>query len=309
MWHLPKPSDDTLNWYKERFLEPIADAIRGPEVDDVYRCVLLQDDSPDTIEKLLVSPPEQLYPFCQELEDRIDEQGGAHDSECLLKAFGYDRRISQNKSNSYKLAEKIGTRTCVYCNSVYTFTIVDVDGKSISRPDFDHWLPKEKHPLLSMSFYNLMPSCPYCNRGIKLRNEFQYGIHVHPYDSPEEMEARFQYKPLPGGRWSLILTNASSMEQATASILKTEDVYKPYANCEVKDILDFAYDNPPEYLMEIKERIMKAFGGTISKEKAYRIAFGTSLEASLFLDRPLSKMKRDVLLQLQKALGITIIDV
>lgn len=308
MWHLPKPSWDTLIWFKKQFLGPIAESIRASEMEDVYRRVLLPDDSTDRIEKLLVSPPEQLYPFCKDLEDEIDIHGGEHDSKSLLHAFGYNRRISGSKFNSYKLAEMIGTRTCAYCNRIYSFTIEDDGGKAISRPDFDHWLPKEKHPLLSMSFYNLIPSCPYCNRGIKLRSEFEYGKHVHPYCSAEDMEARFQYRPLPEGRWSLILAGASDLERATADILRIEEVYKPYANSEVKDILDFAYKNPPEYLMDLKDKIMKAFGGTISKEKAYRIAFGTSYEASQFLDRPLSKMKRDVLLQLQEALGITIID-
>ena len=52
---------------------------------------------------------------------------------------------------------------------------------------------------------------------------------------------------------------------------------------------------------------MKAYGGTISKEQAYRIVFGTELDPSLYADRPLSKLKRDVLMQLQEALKINIV--
>lgn len=52
---------------------------------------------------------------------------------------------------------------------------------------------------------------------------------------------------------------------------------------------------------------MKAYGGTISKEHAYRLVLGTEMKASVFGDRPLSKMKRDVLKQLQEALGIDLI--
>ena len=97
-------------------------------------------------------------------------------------------------------------------------------------------------------------------------------------------------------------------EMNTAKILKIEDVYRPFEDNEVKDILDFAYANPPEYLMDLREKVMKAYGGSISKEHAYRLIFGTEMKASLFSDRPLSKMKRDVLKQLQEALKIDLIN-
>jgi len=122
------------------------------------------------------------------------------------------------------------------------------------------------------------------------------------------MKAKFQYAPITGGKWKLTLSEGTKEEMATASILKTEEVYKPYANGEVKDILEFAYKNTPEYLSDLRDKVMKAYGGNISKEHAYRLVFGTEMDASLFLDRPLSKMKKDVLDQLQEALGIELID-
>ena len=104
------------------------------------------------------------------------------------------------------------------------------------------------------------------------------------------------------------MANCTPEESETAKMLNTEDVYKPYANYEVKDILDFAYKNTPEYLIDLRDKVMKAYGGSISKEHAYRMVFGTEMSASVYNDRPLSKMKKDVLMQLQEALGINLID-
>ncbi len=308
MWYLKKLPDETLKWYKDTFLDSIFQSVQNSSIKKSVKEILLPNESSDVIEQLLLWPPERLYSLNADLEKNIRSKGGeAISKRKIFKAFNYDGRISRNKAVSYDLAGRIGTRTCVYCNRIYAFTVEDKNGTAISRPDFDHWLSKEKHPLLSMSIYNLIPSCPICNRGIKLRKEFKYGSHVHPYCSTEDMTAKFQYAPLIRGKWKLTFSGGTEEENATASILKIEDVYRPYANSEVKDILDFAYANPPDYLMDLKEKVMKAYGGTISKEQAYRLIFGTEMKASLFSDRPLSKMKRDVLKQLQEALKIDLI--
>ena len=309
MWHLERLSSETLKWYKDTFLNAIVQSVRNSSIKKPVKKILLPNGSSDEIEKLLLLPPERLYPLNNDFEKQIKAKGGeAISKKKIFKAFNYDGRISRNKVVAYELARRIGTRTCVYCNRIYAFTVESEDGTTISRPDFDHWLPKEKHPLLSMSIYNLIPSCPICNRSIKLRKEFKFMHHVHPYCSNEEMSAKFQYAPLVEGKWKLTFSGGTKEENATAGILKIEDVYRPYANSEVKDILDFAYANPPEYLMDLKEKVMKAYGGSISKEHAYRLVFGTEMKASLFSDRPLSKMKRDVLKQLQDALKIDLID-
>ena len=309
MWYLKEPSNETLKWYKEEFLDAIAKAVEESTLQQKVKDLLLANGNKDIIEKLLVSRPEELYQLNAELEKKLKKIGRADVAKKkIFKAFNYDGRISRNKAVSYELAKRIGTRTCVYCNRIYSFVVEKENGAPVSRPDFDHWLPKEKHPLLSMSFYNLIPSCPICNRGIKLRREFKYGTHVHPYCSTEDMSLTFQYAPLPGEQWKLTLAKGNQEENATAKLLNTEDVYRPYANNEVKDILDFAYKNPPEYLLDLRDKVMKAFGGTVTKEHAYRIVFGTEMRVSVFSDRPLSKMKRDVLKQLQDALRINLID-
>lgn len=309
MWHLNSLSEETLKWYKEKFLDSIADSLKDAKLNDDVLEVIMPKGGKVVLEKLLTAQPQELYPLNIELEKEIKEKDVVGDSKGkIFNAFYYKGRISGDKEVAYELAKRIGTRTCVYCNRIYSFTVETEDGTTVARPDFDHWLPKDKHPLLSMSLYNLIPSCPICNRSIKLQKDFEYGKHVHPYQTDTVRHFRFQYEPALECQWKLKLANCTSEENETAKMLKTEEVYKPYANCEVKDILDFAYKNTPEYLLDLRDKVMKAYGGSISKEHAYRMVFGTEMRASVYDDRPLSKMKRDVLMQLQEALGINLID-
>lgn len=309
MWYLPAPKAETLNWFEKTYLDAIADDIQASSLRKAVKEIIMPSGGKERLRRLLLAPPSELYPLNVALEKEIAKIGKVSVSKRkILVAFDYSGRISADKKAAYDLAKRIGTRTCVYCNRIYSFTVETEEGKTVARPDFDHWLPKNTHPLLSMSFYNLIPSCPICNRSIKLRNDFKYGKHVHPYSSKQETTFHFQYEPAPNGNWKLKLADCTPEEFETAQLLKTEEAYQPYANHEVKDILDFIYKNTPEYLMDLKSKVMKAYGGSISKEHAFRLVFGTELDSSLFSDRPLSKMKRDVLKQLQEALGLELLD-
>lgn len=83
----------------------------------------------------------------------------------LFELMGYEDFCKKDadcnkKWNAYKLCEELGVTVCPYCNRQYIFTIIS---DNCVRPQLDHFFPKSKYPLLSCSFYNLIPSCPSCN--------------------------------------------------------------------------------------------------------------------------------------------------
>lgn len=314
MWHIEKISKETLNWYKDTFLDKVFKDIHDPK--SKICPVVLRELTLNVIEHLLIDEPKDLYEEAKAIEDKLISKK-LWDSQCerLFKAFNYDKNISENKANSYALAERIGTKTCVYCNRIYAFTVIDKIGKDgkqlddkhshkIVRPDFDHWLSKAEHPLTSMSIYNLIPSCPVCNRGIKLQREFTYGVHVHPYDSDSDPSFSFRYSKDAGSGWDLKICGGTDAELKTAKLLETEAIYKVHANMEVKDILDFLYRNTPEYLDELYNKVLGAYGNTISVEDAYKFMFGAESAPAKFLDRPLSKLKHDIIQQAAEDLGL-----
>mgnify|MGYP000006537395 CR=1 FL=1 len=50
---------------------------------------------------------------------------------------------------------------CPYCNRQYIF---GTDNNRKVGAQFDHFYSKSKYPYLALSFYNLIPCCPTCNK-------------------------------------------------------------------------------------------------------------------------------------------------
>lgn len=119
---------------------------------------------------------------------------------CLLsKIFDYDNWfniLDLNKDwGPYQLTTKLDLKTCCYCNNNYTFSITEGQ-KKVMRPDLDHFLPKSEHPLLALSFYNLIPSCKICNQTLKHDVSFNYEDYISPYENnPNHNYLQFDYYP------------------------------------------------------------------------------------------------------------------
>lgn len=309
MWHLKPISDDTLAWYRNLFLTPIFNDIQNHR-NLCHKIKKLLDV--DTVEKLLLGTPSDLYALADDLEQQIKRWNLWRTSkDQLFRIFDYNGRISGNGKLSYELADRIGTHTCVYCNRIYTITAyndennvgVD-DARRVVRPDFDHWQSKAEHPLTSMSIYNLIPSCPICNRSIKHTKEFVRGEHIHPYESATEPTFKFQYAAKEDGKWSITLHGGTDMEKATARFLETEALYRCHEDKEVKDILDFISKNSPKYLEELYVKVLGSDGGRITPTEAYRVMFGSESISYKYLERPLSKLKHDIIIQAFSSVGI-----
>lgn len=66
---------------------------------------------------------------------------------------------------------------CPYCNRQYTFTLAS--GKS--RPQMDHYYPRDLYPYLAVSLYNLVPCCAVCNTAKGPLDTMKDPI-LYPYD-------------------------------------------------------------------------------------------------------------------------------
>lgn len=114
----------------------------------------------------------------------------------ILGAFGY---TNYRSSVLIKLAFRLNIKTCPYCNLHYTLCIEDFDKNNVkqrmARFEFDHFYDKASYPMLSMSFYNLVPSCPTCNHG---KSQDKLPIDFHPYYSDIGDNFTFRLKnPVP----------------------------------------------------------------------------------------------------------------
>lgn len=221
--------------------------------------------------------------------------------------FNYDAHVSGNKILSYFLSEKMGTNTCTYCNRAYTLTVYEQSNagefEGLIRPEFDHWLPQSLYPDLTLSYFNLIPSCKLCNSSLKHKKKMDLDNYIHPYID-DEAGFNFRYIPLSDGHYAVntvIESTDATMRSKIKNTLRlfhTQEVYNAHVPFELQDIMDLANANSQDYIEPLIHNTIRDLGVTV--RDAYRMIFGIEFEKDLFLNRPFSKFKMDILKQLKE---------
>lgn len=96
----------------------------------------------------------------------------------IKEIFCYEKL---NKKYKYELTKELDVTICPYCNREFVFTVLDEEGKTVIRPELDHYFPQSLYPMFALSFYNLIPSGHICNSNIKGKQELSIEKHLHPY--------------------------------------------------------------------------------------------------------------------------------
>lgn len=100
-------------------------------------------------------------------------------------AFDYSGHRS--KETFMQNFQKLKIKSCPFCNNNYVYYFQN--GKN-TIATLEHYYPKSKYPHLSLSFYNLIPSCYVCNSKFK-GGEKHVGNVLHPYIEDFDHEATF----------------------------------------------------------------------------------------------------------------------
>ena len=216
------------------------------------------------------------------------------------KIFDYDN-FSKKKVRiycAYDLAEKLDIPTCIYCNRIYTKTVIKEDKKKTIRPTFDHWFPKSEYPLLALSFYNLIPSCSICNSGVKGSTSFSLSKQFHPYyENPDEdFKYTFSYDHKNYDKFSFKILTDNEFSKNSINAFELEEIYKAHED-EIDDLRKIKDAYSEDYIDMLESKILK--GITIDRDEVYRLAFGVHFQEAKFDRRPLSKMKKDILIELE----------
>lgn len=115
------------------------------------------------------------------------------------------RRDASYEWSAWHFIDSLGVRYCPYCNAetVGNMAYLASDGtRRLHQSDLDHFFPKSEYPLLSLSLYNLVPSCCRCNSRFKgSRNHLAERVKrgslgvLHPYLDNFSDHFRFEYAP------------------------------------------------------------------------------------------------------------------
>lgn len=332
MWQLKPPSPKLIKWYLDTMLPGLRNRIlKSEELPDSVKRVILPYRLPyidhrdnGILVNLLTATPIESIRLNDQLMDAIKSVPEiyfnlsfiSNINKILENTFAYDSEISGNKARAYELTHEQGRYTCTYCNRSYTFTVVrnDADNKSfpgyrknndgnrIARPHLDHWFDKSTHPLLSLNIFNLIPSCPICNSSVKGSEHFSLSTHIHPY-LYDKIEPPFRFVISPNNkspRFPYVVKIddllCDNKERTMIESFALKEVYSYHGILEAKDILDWRIENSSEYLHELFVGLSAKYKRTT--EEIFRMFFGTEYLPEKNLDRPLSKLKRDILIQI-----------
>ncbi|HEE9993196.1 TPA: hypothetical protein R8G53_004228 [Citrobacter braakii] len=124
---------------------------------------------------------ESIKQSCKKISNLFKK--GAIDSDKIPKwvaklqdLIPYDAISSQTLC---KIGDELALDFCPMCNESHVGNIVD--DNRVYRQALDHFLPKSKYPIFSLSLYNLIPCCNTCNSLFKRNKDTLYPPHANPY--------------------------------------------------------------------------------------------------------------------------------
>lgn len=222
----------------------------------------------------------------------------------LYKAFTQDKQDKNNEiSNAHYFFHQLNIRTCPYCNRHYTFTLSKKNTKV--SPEYDHFYDKSSHPLLAVSFYNLVPSCHTCNhvKGTKdtakinpYFSGFKSKFMLHDekgdklivdYDKVSMKERRNDYG-------KLTYSGLTEEERGNVQTFGLQGLYEMHDDY-IKELLDKVVAYNPT----VRQALVDAFQDqAYSPQQVYDFVWGRYLDEAQYQRRPLSKLTKDILEQL-----------
>ena len=130
-----------------------------------------------SIKELISAPFGDLVMIAKAFDNALkgadDERKKEIRTMLATKVFRYDTYQRKKIASFFREhAEDLRLHTCHYCDLAYinTYEYIDrTDGhrRRASHFDLDHVLEKSDYPLLALSLYNMVPSCPTCNERLK----------------------------------------------------------------------------------------------------------------------------------------------
>lgn len=250
------------------------------------------------VEFLLTAKPETLERV-KKVTDRLHLFGKSKVMSKRFKkkirnAFGYERYRS---GRLVEHAERLNVKTCCYCNMNYTLLIEQKKAKTIEMKalmQFDHFYDKAKYPHLSMSMYNLIPSCATCNQGKPRKGNLP--LHFNPYYTSLFSLYQFWVKdPL---QLYMAVSHPEKIE-VECKPKKGEDIsacdswFHLSAKYSVhKDIVKEVFDKAqqyPYYKNELNFQFLNA-----DRSYLLRLLLGVYTEEKDYVKRPMSKFVNDL---------------
>ena len=182
------------------------------------------------------------------------------------------------KNYGDKLVKSLELSVCPYCNRNFIN----------SSADIDHFFPKTKYTVFSLSFFNLIPVCSVCNRK-KNNND----IYVSPYDCAKQTDSIIKFIPFPKSitEFSPKIKPLVREMQSNVDVLKLEDSYEIHSDL-IAELYFKTLKYPKNYIKYLGELALSPVKVNMSPQEFH---YGNYLKESNYYKRPLSKMTKDMI--------------
>lgn len=175
-------------------------------------------------------------------------------SKKILSPYKSYSAFSRNKCSAFAFVENIGIRICPYCNINYIYTVRQVGGKPVIRPDIDHFCPKSIFPDLQLDSMNLVPSCQICNERLKRNILFCRTKYIHPYYDDFDSIMKFRINLVKFDKWSFLKAANITIDLQERVCAKSEDIQRAKNNIYVFKLLE-RYQQHKDIVINIFTRL------------------------------------------------------
>ncbi|WP_321369882.1 HNH endonuclease domain-containing protein [uncultured Draconibacterium sp.] len=220
----------------------------------------------------------------------------------ILKALNYP--LFRKKYASI-IIDAYEIRTCPYCNAMLTITTTKSKGRAKARFQLDHYFPKSKHPLLSISIFNLIPCCGNCNQSksnsnVDLGHDFHLLAEETPlsgfkFEIPNDSISKYQLTKDVNDIIIRLKKTSDSTDEYVDHHNSTFDIEGIY-NTQ-KDVVEEIFWLATAYNESRIEELSDLLG--LSESVVKRLVLGNYVNEDDIHKRPLAKFQQDIARQLK----------
>jgi hypothetical protein len=308
----PEPrlkTDEILHHYINQIRQRNTDSDKGQINIDIIRARLEAIFSFD-LKSLFSADIDQLKSYNDEFSKIVQSEKINKE----LQDFFFDYTKYYAILNKY-IGSELGIICCPYCNRNYISYVFSAKNKRIIGPTYDHFFNKKDYYFISLSFFNLIPSCTVCNSNLKHQINFDLKTHLYPYKDEFGTNAVFDFdlSLLESGEEDKIIfkpfirikegisdenkLKLTGMEKDSGKevsgnikVFKLQEIYATHYDT-VEEVHEKFDANNKFYIASIKDNLKRMGTG---EEEFYRYHFNNYFDSRDFHKRPLAKLSRDI---------------
>ncbi len=195
-----------------------------------------------------------------------------------------------SKSNGAKFISNLGVAVCPYCNRNYIYNATKERTAQI-----DHFISQAEYPIFALSFYNLVPCCPSCN---KFKSDEETKI-INPYDKRLNTDTfKFYAMQKSVNHFDLVINSQNKPALKDMNdVLKLKDLYLHHSY-----LADELYQKhlvlSDDYIDSLRKEFFEKLCAVTSND-FMRFLLGNYGSDADFLKRSLSKATKDIAIQFE----------